>query len=286
MTASLATPPTARGLALAIALLVVLLLGGCSRVHSGSSRHGDARQSDDRHAALVASLAASPSNDAPATLARFDALIAELRADGDEAPPRLVRDRALAALAAGAYAEAEASARALTRGADAALAADGWFVLGAAAVARADLARAQATGPEAEPFAFDAAIALAERGRDAFVRAVLVRERWDAAARNAERARRRVAVWSAERDGREPPDPRTIADGAPDVQLVPDAADDGGGGGDDASGPDARGDTALTELSPAELERLLERLATDERERLEARARRRAERSKDVEQDW
>lgn len=232
------------------------------------------------HAAVVRAAAGASAQET------FEALDALLARAADGADPRLVRDHALAALHASAFAAAESSAHRIAHGADASLAADGWFVLGAVALARADLAHAQATGPEAEPFAFDAAIALAGRARDAFVRAVLTAERWDAAVRNAERARRRVLVWSAERDGREPPAAQALADGAPDVQLVPDGDAGGGGGESDSDAAPGANELGLDDLTDAELERLLERLADDERQRLEARAARRAERSKDVERDW
>lgn len=208
-----------------------------------------------------------------------------LVAAGATPDPRLLHDHGLAALRAGAFARAEASARALADVDAVERSAQGWLLVGATALARADLARAQATGPEAEPFAFDAAIALARRARAAFERAAVLRVSWPVAVRNAERARRRVVVWSAERDGREPPDSRRLADGTPDVQLVP--TDDGATS--DAPRDEAGDDPAgveLTDLSAAELRRLLELLDEDEDRRLAARAQRRARRSQDVEKDW
>lgn len=202
----------------------------------------------------------------------------------------LLHDRALAALHANELSIVDAAARELTTVTDRERAADGWLLLGAARARRADGARAQAEGPEAEPFAFDAAIALATEARAAFEAAVLVVGGRPSAARNAERMTVRIARWMLERDAAEPAAALVASDGTANVQLVP--TDDGSG--DDGAAPDedpngetpTQGPAQLAALDVDELERLITALARAERDKLEARAERRRARVADVEKDW
>jgi hypothetical protein len=254
-------------------LAALLVLAGCAQ--RGAVK--------DLHAQGVAELEAGRASAASALFAQALELVAPERRieHGD-----LVHDRALAALLADELATAESVARELTGADDRARVADGWLLIGVVWARRADRARAQAEGPEAEPFAYDAAIALANEAEAAFASAVLVRGGWPAAARNAERMTARSERWTRERDAAEPAASVVAADGTPNVQLVP--TDDGSGteptaAGDEASGPER---TPLANLGVDELERLLDALVRAEEDKLDARAERRRSAVTDVEKDW
>ncbi|QDU85056.1 hypothetical protein Pla163_21810 [Planctomycetes bacterium Pla163] len=254
-------------------LLALLVLTGCAQ--RGAVL--------DLHARGAAELEAGRATAASALLEQaLDLVAPERRSDHLD----LLHDRALAALRADELATAESVARELVAADDRARVADGWLVIGAVRARRADRARAQAEGPEAEPFAFDAAIALANEAQAAFASAVLVRGGWSAAARNVERMAARSERWTRERDAAEPAASVVAADGTPNVQLVP--TDDGSGTAP-ATGEDAATDTArapLGALGDDELAQLLEALVRAEQDKLDARAQRRRSTGTDVEKDW
>ena len=133
-------------------LAALLVLAGCAQ--RGAVK--------DLHAQGVAELEAGRASAASALFAQALELVAPERRieHGD-----LVHDRALAALLADELATAESVARELTGADDRARVADGWLLIGVVWARRADRARAQAEGPEAEPFAYDAAIATWIEGR-------------------------------------------------------------------------------------------------------------------------
>ncbi|MFG0319490.1 MAG: VWA domain-containing protein, partial [Planctomycetota bacterium JB042] len=122
--------------------------------------------------ALVAAGAAAVDGERALREGRFaeahDAFAAAVAAAGDEAPAELLWNEALAALAAGRPREAEIAAEVAAVRGGTSFGPRRDFVLGSAAWARAARAEAQASGPEAEPFAFDLAIAQVDAARDAW----------------------------------------------------------------------------------------------------------------------
>lgn len=202
---------------------------------------------------------------------------------GDGASAELLHDLALAALRAGSLSTAAEAAERAARRAKPELAPACDFLLGNVAFARSELAALQASGPEAEPFAFDVAIALAERARLAWERAAASREDWPEARRNVERAlllledlRARKAEAETARKlepDAPPPEPEPLE--PPEAAPITEPGEEA-----------APREPELAPLAPEDLARLLERLAAKEREKLELRSRRRTERSSDLDKDW
>ncbi|MEZ5966859.1 MAG: hypothetical protein R3F56_23670 [Planctomycetota bacterium] len=195
-----------------------------------------------------------------------DALAAFAAAEqdaGDAASPVLLYDLALAALRVGDLSKAEAAAeKAAERGGDD-FAPRRDFVRGSVAYARAQSAGAQADGVEAEPFAFEAAIALARRAAQQWQHAACSkRADWPQARRNVERAlqlvddlERRKAAAEAKRKRQEP-------DQAKPKPVPP----------PDAKPPDAK-DVPPRPLDLDAVRRLFDRLAAKEKEKLILRRR-------------
>jgi hypothetical protein len=232
---------------------------------------------------------------------RFDvasaAYIRAIDSSGPDASPELLYDAALATLRAGsdmAVVEKLTMAAKAHGSPDVVALCD--FLEGNAAWARGQLAKRQATGPEAEPFAFDWAVKQARKARDAWVRAAATRDDWPQARRNVERSLLEIDLLErmkadAERNrksGRTPggeptprPAPAQPREDAPDLQPPeppPAAAGD--------TGEPAAAEAQTAELSPDEVRRLLDRLAQKEREKLALRRARRAQGQADVERDW
>jgi hypothetical protein len=197
------------------------------------------------------------------------AFAAAERAAGGQASAELLYDKALAAVQAGRLEEAGAAADAAAARSET-FAARRDFLRGAIAFVRADAAARQAGSAESEPFAFDAAKALAEAARDAFARLVLAHPEWHEARRNAERAarllqqieERRAAAAANARKPKEQP-----------VQPAP-----------PPESPEA--EPAPEELSRDQVRRLFEKLAAKEREKQRLRRSRREAGAAEVQQDW
>lgn len=192
-----------------------------------------------------------------------------------KAPPELLRARLAAALAAADGVEAEATAEKLAMRTNAeALAA---FVRGLAEFARCQLATRQAKLPGGDPGAFDRAIRTATESARAFVDACVLHGSgdWPEARRNAERvlAVRQDLVRQQEqqkRDQQKEKDPDR-----PEPRIEPQEV------AQELPPPEEQ---AL--LSPADLQALLQRLATAETEKRGIRRAVRDARSAAVEQDW
>lgn len=188
---------------------------------------------------------------------------------------------ALSALWAGDLETAEEAASRLASLGGARSRARGEFLLGHVAFERCRRLGELARQPEAEPFAFDAALSQAERAREAWVRAALEDPGHDAARRNVERAllaleelaRQRDEARARTREHEEPPPP-------PEEEEP----EEGPGEVVEEAAPTAP--PGAPELGQEELEALLERLAAIEHEKRELRRSRRAARSADVERDW
>lgn len=219
----------------------------------------------------LAGLESLRAGDAKQALLQLRSAEAEL----EKAPPELLRVRLAAALAAADGVDAEATAEKLAMRANAeSLAA---FVRGLAEFARCQLATRQAKLPGGDPGAFDRAIRTATESARAFVDACVRHEDgdWPAARRNAERvlAVRADLVRQQEqqkRDQQKEKDPDR-----PEPRIEPQEV------AQELPPPDEQ-----TFLSPADLQALLQRLATAENEKRGVRRAVRDARSVAVEQDW
>lgn len=202
----------------------------------------------------------------------------EVEAAGDGASAALHHDRALAALAAGEFRIAAASLAAAAARGGPEVAERAGFLLGNVAFESGLLAERQADTPEAEPFAYDVAIAYVEEARDRWAAAAMSRADWPEARRNVERALlelRRLEEKKARKERGE--DPRK----APEPPPLPEP-----GGPSRTTEEEARPEAILTELSPDQVTALFDRLAAKEREKIEVRRAERRARSEDVEKDW
>jgi hypothetical protein len=238
------------------ALLLVAALTGCdSSVDDGARAYREGRFKDAA---------------AAFTKATTDA--------GDGAPAELLYDESLAALRAGDFTHAESSAdKAASRG-GAEFAALRNFVHGNAAFARSALSEKQADGIEAEPFAFDVAIAQATAARDAWVRAAVSRDDWPEARRNVERALLAIERLKAKKQAREDRAKKSAEAPKPRPLPTPKA--------DPKNGKETTAELQSAELPADEVRRLFEVLAAKEKEKLAARRARRDAQPSDVEKDW
>jgi len=201
-------------------------------------------------------------------------------AAGEEAPAELLFNRALAALRAGDLREAEASAaRAAERGGRE-FAALRDFMRGNAAFQRCAWTEAQANEPSAPPFALDSAIQYAESARAAWQAAAASRDDWPEARRNVERALRKLEELrrkkeEAEKNRPEQPKPK-------EPELRPNPPEPEGRTTEEETTPEPQ----LVELSPEEVQRLLDKLGEKEKEKIAMRQARRRARTVEVEKDW
>ncbi len=209
------------------------------------------------------------------------------KADGDGASAALFYDKALAALRSGALSEAESAAeRAAARGGGE-FGARRDFLLGNVAFLRCEKAEAVASGPEAEPFAWDAAIAHGEAARNHWQLAAASRLDWPEARRNVERARRKLEELAqkkleaeklrSERDKKQPSQPNPL----PEPPVPPKPEDPS-----ETSEPAPVPEPQRVPLSADQLERLLDRLGEKEREKIRIRRAQRRSQKVDVEKDW
>jgi hypothetical protein len=207
--------------------------------------------------------------------AAFTAAVEEL---GQAAPAELIFDQALAALAAGDRDLATAALqRAADRGGDS-LTRPCEFLRGSLCWARGEQLATVARQPESEPFVIAQALEQVARARAHWVEAALGPTDWPAAARNGERAQRRLDELRRLQFEREQRRRTTGAQERP--HLVPES----GGEGDEGSGDGGRtvDETAANalqalrrELTAAEVAALFGQLeATDRLKRRERRARR------------
>lgn len=215
----------------------------------------------------------------------MEAFAAAQGTSSDDAPVELSYDEALAALRAGDTSRAEsAAARAAAHGGPA-FAELRDFVRGNAAFARSRLSEAQARGPEAEPFAWDVAIAQAESARSAWQAAAMSRADWPQARRNVERALLAVERLKAlkakagEQKARStasapnlkkgaPKDPQRGPEIPPPPRPVPPPPPTTGR--PDGKPPE-RADAQQGDLPPGQVMELLQVLAAKEREKLDQR---------------
>jgi hypothetical protein len=216
--------------------------------------------------------------------------------EGADAAPELLHDRALAALRIGELDDADASAERAAAHGDPRFAALRDFVRGNTALARAEKAGVQAALPEAEPFAFDAAIAQAEAARLAWESAAVTRDDWPEARRNVERALRKLdELKKAKADAEKRRKKETASSGKPKPRPVPKPPDEPGdppmpepgpAAGRPQPSPQPGAQGAEPPLSAEEVRSLLDRVAAKEREKLALRRARRQEASVQVERDW
>lgn len=203
---------------------------------------------------------------------------------GRDADARLLYDRAHEALAAGQLNEADAAAEKAAARGDPGTAMLAGFLRGNIAFAYCGLAERQAGTAAAEPFAFDVAIAYAEKARRFWQLAAMSRADWPAARRNVERAllkleelKRRKTEFEEQR--RRAADPRPQPKPQPRPEPLP-------GTGPEEVEQDPADLAQLSELSPEQVRRLLETLAEKEREKTALRRAEREKRTAGVERDW
>ena len=203
--------------------------------------------------AFAAALADYRAQRYEAALAGFTAV---LQAEGEGADAALRCDVALAALRLRRPADAEAAARPLLDHDDAGERAWGEFLLGQAAMQRADVAAAAARLPDAEPMAWQAAVTSAERAFAHWCRAAQRPGGWPQAQRNAERAFHALAELRKQRDAARPdpkkedappPPPPSPTDAQTFEQQLP--------------------DLSVPPLSPQQLAELAQKLARKEKEK-------------------
>jgi len=238
------------------ALLLVVALAGC-----GSSVDDAARAYREGRFKDAAAAFAQASRDA-----------------GDGASAELLYDEALASLRAGDFTHAESSADEAAARGGAVFAALRDFVRGNAAFARSALSEKQADGIEAEPFAFDVAIAQATAARDAWVRAAISRDDWPEARRNVERALLAIERLKVKKQAREDREKKSTEAPKPRPLPTPKA--------DPKNGKETPAELQSAELPADEVRRLFDVLAAKEKEKLAARRTRRDAQPVDVEKDW
>jgi len=158
---------------------------------------------------------------------------------GDAAPDELRWNAALAALHVLRTSDAEAALQPLLQHDDDRWRADAEFGLALAAHQRAERAVLAAQLADAEPLAWTMALRAMQQAIDGFARADRLRGRWPAAARNAERATRRLAELERLRDANKPPEakqapepeppppPPPSPDGQSPEEQVPELPDQG-----------------------------------------------------------
>ena len=215
-----------------------------------------------------------------------DALEAFTKAEktaGNGASPELLHNRAMAALCAGELIEAEFSAeKAAVRGGPE-FAALRDFLLGNTAFARCGKAETEAGMLEADPFAFDTAIAHAEIAGRCWQRAASSRSDWPAARRNVERALLKLKALkkkkeAAKQQKKKIKDKKNMNQPDPLLQSQRPKPED--------QEQESRVKPLLHELPPELVRRLLDKLNEKEKEKLALRkAQQRLQRA-EVEKDW
>jgi hypothetical protein len=217
---------------------------------------------DDPFAAGVSAYRAGAYKEA---YAAFAAVVAEDTGAADNAIAAPAHyNQGLAALRAGMWREAEAAVGKAASLAGGEFVARRDFVRGNLALARSANAQAQASGPEAEPFAFDVAIAQAEAAVRAWQAAAMSRDDWPEARRNVERALLAVAELQrlkAAAEGKQQSKKEQAPAELPTPEPVPEQAEP------ELAAPDAQAGDHGADL----VARLLERLARKERERRRVR---------------
>lgn len=150
-----------------------------------------------------------------------DAFQAALLSRGDAAPDELRWNAALAALRVLRTSDAEGALRPLLQHDDEGWRADAEFGLALAAHQRAERAVLAAQLADAEPLAWTMALRAMQQAIDGFARADRLRGRWPAAARNAERATRRLAELERLRDAQQPPAAKQTPEPEPEPPPPP-----------------------------------------------------------------
>ena len=202
---------------------------------------------------------------------------------GDLVPPEVLWTEALAALQKGPVIDAEvALEKAVARGGPA------WrplrdFVAGNAAFERCTRAEAQARGPEAEPFAFDVAIAHAEAAIGHWRTALASRDDWPQARRNLERAFVKLEELRRERQSAVDKQRRQRMADSPQPATGETEEPAGGERTQEAADPLA---AQAVDLASTQVDELLRRLARIEDEKRALRRSTRAAASRNVEKDW
>lgn len=200
-----------------------------------------------------------------------------------------VHNRAVDALRRGDLREAQSLGRSLVATDDDHTLPHAHALLGFVALRRAEQAYAQASGPEAEPFAMDAAIDYGERARDEWVTAIARRAEsggdLPAVRRNVERLMRMLAQWRRERDANRPEALREKDRARINPKLIP-RANEAAQQGTKPEQERAAGQDDPDALDADGVQRYLQLLEQKREERRATRAATRSATSRTVEKDW
>ena len=211
----------------------------------------------------------------------LDAFLDAETSAGSSAAPELLHNAALAALGAGELVKAEYLAeKAVARGGRAFIGIRD-FLHGSAAFKRCETAEARASGPEAEPFAYEEAIAFAESALANWQRAAMSRPDWPEARRNAERALLKLEELkdrkeAAEQESRKTKD-RKDREVQPELNPLSDP---------ERRAQEVKAEPRLDELSSDLVQGLLEKLEAKEEEKREQRRARQVLQRAGMERDW
>lgn len=203
------------------------------------------------------------------------------RAAGNSASAELLHNKAMAALRAGELLVAEYSAeKTVVRGGPGFAA---WrdFLWGNTAFARSEKAEEKANKPDAEPSAFEEAIAQAEIARNYWQMAVVRRSDWPEARRNVERALLKLRELKKKKEAAEQRNRKEKEKKKIEIQIDPRLQSD-----PKNRQQASKVDPLLDELSPEHVKRLYDKLEEKKREKLALRRIRQRMQSAEVEKDW
>lgn len=237
-----------------------------------------ASQQDPAPAPAAVFAAATADYEAGRYAAAYERFAAQLAAAAEPVPAALRWNTALAALRVLRSGAAETAIAPWRDATDPVLRAEAEYVLGLAQCQRADQAAAAAALPDAEPLAWQLALAAQDRGIAAFERAVQWRGDWPAAVRNAERAQRRRRELEQQRDRSQPDAASKEAVPEPPPPSPPVPAD--------PQPEEVRPEAVTAELSAAEVATLLQQLARKDQRKHQLRQQQQRRTAVAGERDW
>ncbi len=211
----------------------------------------------------------------------FEEFAAAAREAGDDAPPALLWNAALAALRSGALVEAGTLAEKAAACGGPEFRGLRDFLQGNVAWVRCAKAELQTMRPDAGAVLFDAAIAEAGAAQAAWQLAATSRPDWPEARRNVERAARKADELRKKKAEAEAQNTRKREE-RPEPPPPP---EDPAGATEEAP-PEVPPDLLRTELAADEVRRLFEKLALKEQERARVRRLRQLAPGQIVEKDW
>lgn len=211
----------------------------------------------------------------------LEAFSEDEKAAGNSASAELLHNKAMAALRAGELLVAEYSAEKVVVRGGPGFAAWRDFLMGSTAYARSEKAEAKANKPDAEPSAFEEAIAHAEIARNYWQLAAARRSDWPEARRNVERALLKLKELKGRKEAAEQQKIKKKEKKKIEIQIDPRLQSD-----PTNRQQVSRIDPLLDELSPELVKRLYDKLEEKKREKISLRRTRQRMQSAEVEKDW